>query len=148
MLLIQKLAVLFGVAGLAPFVATLLIMMFWKDMSLIGEKLFYLYSAGILAFMAGAYWTISMQVEERSYPVSPVSAMLLSQFFFLAAALPLLTPWQVQAVVFPLLYILLFLTDYRAMNSYWPAWYIHLRLLLTTVVVACQVIAAVWLYLP
>ena len=148
MLLIQKLAVLFGVAGLIPFIATLLGMIFWPAMSDMAQKLFYLYSAGILAFMAGAYWTVSMQIEERSYPISPVTAMLLSQFFFVAAALTLLTPWMIQAVVFPILYALLYLTDHTAMKGYWPAWYLHLRMVLTSVVLICHVTASVWLFLP
>jgi hypothetical protein len=33
------------------------------------------------------------------------------------------------------------------MRSYWPAWYLKMRLVLTTVVLACQLTVAGWFFL-
>ena len=145
MLAIRPLAMIFGVAGLTPFLAALVLLIFSSDHSAFATQLFYLYSAGILAFLSGVYWPVSMQIGEHSYPLSPIHAMFLSQVFFVSAGLTLLLDWSLQALIFPILYILLWLTDWYAMAGYWPRWYLNLRLLLTTGVVACQVAAATWL---
>lgn len=147
MLAIRPLAITFGIAGLAPFVASLLVMVLSDTWSLMAAQLFYLYSAGIIAFLSGVYWPVSMQIEARSYPMSPITAMALSQVFFVSAGLALLLPWHYQALIYPVLYVLICATDWVAMNGYWPRWYLALRLGLTTVVVACQVGAGVWLFL-
>lgn len=147
MLSIRPLAITFGLAGLIPFLVTLAVMVLSVTHSAFGTQLFYLYSAGILAFLSGVYWPVSMQIGERSYPLSPIHAMALSQVFFVSAGLTLLLDWKLQALIFPVLYILLCLTDWFTMPGYWPRWYLNLRLALTTGVVACQVAAATWLYL-
>ncbi|MEQ6885732.1 DUF3429 domain-containing protein [Salicola sp. Rm-C-2C1-2] len=147
MLAIRPLAFIFGLAGLIPFLATLGVVVFSTHHDALGIQLFYLYSAGILAFLSGVYWPVSMQIGAHSYPLSPIHAMFLSQVFFVSAGVTLLLGWHLQALIFPVLYILLFLTDWFAMPAYWPRWYLHLRLMLTTGVVACQVAAATWLYL-
>ena len=147
MLAIRPLAITFGVAGLVPFVGALLVMVLSETMSLMAAQLFYLYSAGIIAFLSGVYWPVSMQIEPRSYPLSPITAMTLSQVFFVSAGLALLLPWNYQALIYPVLYMLMCATDWIAMKGYWPRWYLTLRLGLTSVVVACQVGAGVWLFL-
>lgn len=147
MLAIRSLAITFGVAGLVPFIAALLVMVLSESMSLMAAQIFYLYSAGIIAFLSGVYWPVSMQIEARSYPISPIIAMALSQVFFISAGLTLLLPWNAQALIFPVLYVLICGTDWVAMKGYWPRWYLTLRLALTTVVVACQVGAGVWLFM-
>jgi len=50
---------------------------------------------------------VSMQIEARSYPLSPITAMALSQVFFVSAGLGLLLPWNYQAVIFPVLFVLM-----------------------------------------
>jgi len=147
MLAIRPLAFTFGLAGLIPFVATLAIMVFSTHHGPLGTQLFYLYSAGILAFLSGVYWPVSMQMGEHSYPLSPIHAMFLSQVFFVSAGLTLLLDWHLQALIFPVLYILLCLADWFTLPGYWPRWYLNLRLMLTAGVVACQAAAATWLYL-
>ncbi|XOZ32602.1 DUF3429 domain-containing protein [Halomonadaceae bacterium KBTZ08] len=147
MLAIRPLAVTFGLAGLIPFLATLSVMVLGSHHDMLATQLFYLYSAGILAFLSGVYWPISMQIGEHSYPLSPIHAMFLSQFFFVSAGLTLLLDWHLQALIFPVLYLLLCLTDCFAMPGFWPSWYLRLRLFLTASVVACQAAAAAWLYL-
>lgn len=147
MLAVRPLAITFGVAGLIPFITALSVMILSESMAPAATRIFYLYSAGIIAFLSGVYWPVSMQIEQRSYPLSPLMAMILSQAYFVGAGLALFMPLSLQAPVFTTLFILLCLTDWLAMGAYWPRWYLSLRLALTTVVVACQVTAAVQLFL-
>src|SRR5690606_7694454 len=100
-----------------------------------------------LAFMAGVYWPLSMQIEQRCYPLSPLSTVLVSQAFFVAAGVGLLLPTLYQVVVYTIAYTALCVVDLRWMKSYWPAWYRRLRLQLTVVVVSCQLLMGGWLLL-
>nr|WP_241264461.1 DUF3429 domain-containing protein [Marinobacter daepoensis] len=140
-------AVFVGLAGLVPFVlgAAGLFLMPASSVSILAW--FYLYSAGILAFMAGIYWPIAMQLEHRTYPQSPLVTMLLSQLFFVAAGLGLLLQTPHKILLYSLAFLLLYLVDVRWMRAYWPGWYLKLRLCLTTVVVACQLTVAGWFFL-
>ncbi|WP_375191572.1 DUF3429 domain-containing protein [Marinobacter sp.] len=142
MISVSRLAVLVGIAGLVPFLAGIfgLFLVPQHSVALLGY--FYLYSAGILAFMAGVYWPIAMQLDNCSYPMSPLMTMLLSQVFFVSAGIGLLLPVTGQIVLYTVAYLGLYLVDARWMRIYWPQWYLRLRLLLTSVVLVCQVIAA------
>jgi len=53
MLAVRPLAIIFGIAGLVPFIAALLVMLLSESMSLMAAQIFYLYSAGIIAFLSG-----------------------------------------------------------------------------------------------
>lgn len=108
---------------------------------------FYLYSAGILAFMAGVYWPIAMQLDNRCYPLSPLIMMLLSQIFFITAGVGLLLSTPAQTLLYTLAYLGLYIADARWMRVYWPAWYLRLRLVLTLVAVTCQLIVGAWFFL-
>lgn len=147
MISVSRLAVLVGIAGLVPFLAGIfgLFLVPQHSVALLGY--FYLYSAGILAFMAGVYWPIAMQLDNCSYPMSPLMTMLLSQVFFVSAGIGLLLPVTGQIVLYTVAYLGLYLVDARWMRIYWPQWYLRLRLLLTSVVLVCQVIAAAWFLL-
>lgn len=147
MISVSRLAVLVGIAGLVPFLAGIfgLFLVPQHSVALLGY--FYLYSAGILAFMAGVYWPIAMQLDNCSYPLSPLMTMLLSQVFFVSAGIGLLLPVTGQIVLYTVAYLGLYLVDARWMRIYWPQWYLRLRLLLTSVVLVCQVIAAAWFLL-
>lgn len=142
MILIQRLAMWVGVAGLVPFVIGALLVGLWGSHREFMLDLFYLYCAGILAFMAGVYWPISLQLGARSYPLSPVTALFLSQGFFVVAGVALLLPTAWTSLVFPLAYVLLFWVDYRAIGPFWPDWYLRLRGGLTAVAVLCQTTVA------
>jgi Kef-type K+ transport system membrane component KefB len=103
---------------------------------------FYIYSAGILAFMAGIYWPLAMQLDNnRCYPLSPLVTMLLSQLFFVSAGIGLLLPVVGQVALYTVAYLALYVVDARWMKVYWPDWYLRLRLGLTSVVLICQVTA-------
>lgn len=143
MIAVARLAFLVGIAGLFPFLAAILSLVVTQYDSAIALHYFYLYSAGILAFMAGVYWPLAMQLDNRCYPLSPLVTMLLSQVFFLSAGIGLLLPTAVQVVLYTLAYLGLYFVDAKWMRVYWPDWYLRLRLGLTTVVLVCQVIAGV-----
>ena len=146
MIAVARLAILVGIAGLIPFIAMIAGLFFMPQHSVALMGYFYLYSAGILAFMAGVYWPIAMQLD-NCYPVSPLVTMLLSQVFFVAAGIGLLLPTSGQILLYTIAYLALYLVDARWMQVYWPAWYLRLRLVLTSVVVACQLSTAAWFFL-
>lgn len=147
MISVARLAVLVGIAGLLPFIAgpAGLFMMPGNSVAILAY--FYLYSAGILAFMAGIYWPISMQLENRCYPLSPLVTMLLSQAFFVTAGIGLLLPTPAQVILYTMAYLALYLVDARWMRIYWPAWYRQMRLVLTAVVLVCQMTVGAWFFL-
>ncbi|SFM56927.1 DUF3429 domain-containing protein [Marinobacter pelagius] len=147
MISVARLAVLVGIAGLIPFIVGTVGLFLMPGNSVAIVAYFYLYSAGILAFMAGIYWPIAMQLENRCYPLSPLVTMLLSQAFFVTAGIGLLLPTAAQVVVYTLAYAALYLVDARWMKIYWPAWYRQMRLMLTTVVLVCQVTVGAWFFL-
>lgn len=147
MIAVARLAIVVGIAGLLPFLAAILglFMMPAQSVNIIGY--FYLYSAGILAFMAGIYWPLAMQLENRCYPISPLVTMLLSQLFFVSAGIGLLLPIAAQILLYTLAYMALYVVDARWMRGYWPDWYLKLRLVLTSIVLLCQVAAGVWFFM-
>ncbi|MBB5321099.1 DUF3429 family protein [Marinobacter oulmenensis] len=148
MIAVARVAILVGLAGLIPFIGGVLGLFLLPDRSVAILAWFYLYSAGILAFMAGIYWPIAMQLEEnRTYPQSPLVTMLLSQVFFVAAGVGLLLETPEKIVLYTLAFALLYLVDVRWMRQFWPDWYLKLRLGLTVVVVSCQVLAGAWFHL-
>jgi hypothetical protein len=141
MIAVARLAILVGIGGLIPFIAAIISLLAMKQDSALILQYFYLYSAGILAFMAGIYWPLAMQLDNRSYPLSPLVTMLLSQLFFVSAGLGLLLPAAGQVILYTLAYIGLYIVDAGWMRVYWPAWYLRMRLGLTSAVVVCQVTA-------
>ena len=147
MIAVARVAILVGLAGLIPFIGGALGLFLLPERSVAILAWFYLYSAGILAFMAGIYWPIAMQLEEnRSYP-NPSGHHLLSQAFFVAAGVGLLLETPGKIVLYTLAFALLYLVDVRWMRQFWPDWYLKLRLGLTVVVVSCQVLAGAWFHL-
>lgn len=144
MIAVARLAVLVGILGLLPFLAAIFCLYSMPSHSVTVIAWFYLYSAGILAFMAGVYWPIAMQLENRCYPLSPLVTMVLSQAFFLAAGLGLLLATRWQIALYTTAYLALYVVDARWMREYWPRWYLRLRLGLTLVVLVCQVAAGAW----
>ena len=147
MIAVARLAIVVGIAGLLPFLAAIVGLFTVPEQSVVIVSYFYLYSAGILAFMAGIYWPLAMQLENRCYPISPLVTMLLSQVFFITAGIGLLLPIAAQIVVYTLAYVALYVVDARWMRGYWPDWYLKLRLAQTAVVLACQVAAGVWFFM-
>jgi hypothetical protein len=144
---VARLAIVVGIAGLLPFLAAVLGLFMVPAKSVVIISYFYLYSAGILAFMAGIYWPLAMQLENRCYPISPLVTMLLSQVFFISAGIGLLLPVAAQIVLYTIAYMALYVVDARWMRGYWPDWYLKLRLVLTASVLLCQVAAGTWFFM-
>lgn len=140
MFVIRRLAMAVGLAGLIPFVAGALSIWLITGHQPMIERLFYLYCAGILAFMAGIYWPISLQLNNCTYPISPPMALALSQGFFLVGGMVFLLPSLSRAMIYPLAYVLLYLVDLKLMPGYWPRWYLRMRGLLTLVAVLAQLV--------
>ncbi|MGC8119753.1 DUF3429 domain-containing protein [Marinobacter sp. VGCF2001] len=147
MIAVARLAILVGIAGLIPFILGVAGLFLMPANSVAIMAWFYIYSAGILAFMGGIYWTIAMQLENRAYPQSPLITMLLSQLFFVAAGIGLLLQTPQKIPLYIVAFLLLYLVDARWMRAYWPSWYLKLRLFLTTIVLLCQMTVAAWFFL-
>ena len=62
--------------------------------------------------------------------------------YIVTMAIPLAAIWIVTIA-----YLALYMVDARWMKVYWPAWYLRLRLVLTSVVLVCQLTAAAWFLL-
>lgn len=147
MISVERLATLVGLAGLIPFIAGVGVLFTLPDYSVDLLGYFYLYSAGILAFMAGVYWPIALQLDNRCYPLSPIVTILLSQVFFITAGIGLVLSTPGQVVLYTLAYLGLYITDARWMRAYWPSWYLRLRFILTLVAVVCQLGVGAWFFL-
>src|SRR5690554_8198402 len=102
MISVARLAVFVGITGLIPFIACVVAILALPQYSVSLLNYFYLYSAGILAFMAGVYWPIAMQLDNRCYQQSPLVTMLLSQVFFVVAGFGLLLSTPAQIAVYTL----------------------------------------------
>ncbi|WP_150911945.1 DUF3429 domain-containing protein [Marinobacter halotolerans] len=146
MIAVARLAILVGILGLIPFLTAIVLLFTMSQNTLDLLHYFYIYSAGILAFMAGIYWPLAMQLDNRCYPLSPLMTMLLSQLFFLSAGIGLLLSPAGQVALYTLAYLGLYVVDARWMRAYWPEWYLRLRLGLTSVVVVCQIVAGLVLF--
>ncbi|WP_152205917.1 DUF3429 domain-containing protein [Marinobacter changyiensis] len=144
MIAVARLAVAIGLLGLLPFILGAASLFYWPEHSVWLTNYFYVYSAGILAFMAGVYWPIAMQLEARCYPLSPLTTMLISQLFFITAGIGLLLPLVWQIVLYPAAFLVLYIIDVHWMHLYWPRWYQKLRLVLTSIAVITQVLVAGW----
>ena len=145
MIAVARVAIAIGLAGLLPFIFGASALFVWPEHSPATVGYYYLYSAGILAFMAGVYWPIALQLENRCYPLSPLYTMLISQLFFITAGVALLLPVTAQMVIYPLAYLGLYVVDAKWMRAYWPTWYLKLRLALTGVAMITQITVAAWL---
>lgn len=141
MIAVARLAVFVGMAGLIPFIAAIILLLTMNHDAAVILHYFYVYSAGILAFMAGIYWPLAMQLDNRCYPLSPLVTMVLSQIFFVSAGVGLLLSGAGQVILYTAAYLALYIVDARWMRVYWPAWYLKMRLGLTSVVVLCQIAA-------
>ncbi|MFE8070966.1 DUF3429 domain-containing protein [Marinobacteraceae bacterium S3BR75-40.1] len=147
MWVVSRLVVTFGLLGLIPFVSGAFAAWWWPELLEWTTSYFLLYSAGILAFMAGVFWPLSMQLEACSYPISPMSALLLSQGFFITAGVGLLLPYTWAIVLYPVAYGVLWLADRGLLKGYWPKWYLRLRALLTAVAILSQALVGVALFI-
>ena len=135
----QKLAKMLGYAGLIPFVFFSVIS--WLDFPLIQAPHYYLmtYAAIILSFMGAVHWGVAMSVknEKANYQLAiSVVPPLLGWF---ALLLPMIYGYSILIISFSLLCLL---DKEQNKRGVFPEWYYPLRVILTTIVVMCLIIAS------
>ena len=139
MIRIPRLALFLGLAGVLPFALPAIALSFGiaAPFGLTWLGVQSLYALTILSFMSGCLWGFAAKAEDgRGYTLSTLPALL--GFFLVLLVLPF-SNGAAQAVnlAFCLLFPALLLLDLRAAKAgQTPPWWMQLRLLLTTLVVA------------
>ena len=132
-----------GYAGLAPFVACALGVLFLDDLLLaLSQRAFLLYSTAILCFLAGTLWGEALPEPQPGQG----AAILISNGMVLFTVFAMLTA---RPLVAALLLMLGYLAQlwYERQSLQRPRWYVNLRTLLTLVAVACHLLFALGLLL-
>jgi hypothetical protein len=137
---IPKSALLLGLAGLIPFLATACALLIGQPAFLAGldARIMLHYGTIILAFMSGVLWGFATKAEGRAaaqgYILSVIPALWA---FFTTMGAPL---QGLYALILGFLGLLGL--DWHFWHSgLAPAWWMHLRLILSAVVLACLAIA-------
>lgn len=124
-----------GYAGLLPFLGLLLLA--WQPVlgsSAQATQLFHIYSALILAFMAGVLWPVLYRPESPTRMAVVAVGFPVISFLGFALLPTLVTPLQA------LLFLALRLSERASgLDRAYPSGYASLRWQLTVVVVACHV---------
>ena len=98
------------------------------------------YAAVILSFMGAIHWGLAMRDEGVSSPLQLGLSVVPPLVGWVALALSPMTSFVVLIIMFAVLYI----ADTRAARlGLAPAWYPHLRLPLTVIVVLSLIVSAV-----
>jgi hypothetical protein len=136
---LQQLAKLLGYAGLIPFIVFSLGT--WVTLPLVDSPHFVLlaYAAIILSFMGAIHWGVAMSRSSKT-----------AQTQLGLSVVPALIGWLALLVVPVYGYLLLilcfsalFLADKSASKAgLFPDWYLPMRMVLTTIVVLCLIVAA------
>ena len=136
-------ALALGLAGVLPFASCVILSLiadpFWENGI---RNVAYTYSLTILSFMAGCIWAFAAPHNDiQGLALSTVPA-LLGWVSYLLVPLRILNPEQVFYTL-AVLFVLLLTLDFRAARlGQTPAWWISLRLLLTSLVTPCILILA------
>ena len=136
----QQLALWYGYFGLIPLLAlSVLLVIPVMDSSLL-RAAYDSYSAIILAFMAGIYWSLALQGQGPACPARLMRAsILLALWGWFALALPEVF----RAMAFMLGFCVLYGIDRYVLEDLWSTAYLTMRGRLTLVVIATQVVVAV-----
>lgn len=137
---VESNAKIYGYSGLIPFVGLSLWIATGIAQVELSRLLFDVYSAVILAFMAGIYWPLSLREEVPSCPSRLMSASI---FLALLAWLALILPEIARALLLANGYALLYAIDRFVLSDIWSSSYLRMRAHLTAVVIASQLIVAV-----
>jgi hypothetical protein len=136
---LQQLAKLLGYAGLIPFIVCSLGT--WVTLPLVHDPHFVLmsYAAVILSFMGAIHWGIAMtrssDIELAELGLSVIPALIGWLALLLAAAYGY--------ILLIVCFSVLFLADRSVSKAgLLPDWYLPMRVILTTIVVLCLLIAA------
>ncbi|EED33180.1 conserved hypothetical protein [gamma proteobacterium NOR5-3] len=137
----MRLMQLLGLAGLAPFLAAALGVMFLDDLLLaISQRTFLLYSTAILCFLGGTLWgeTLPEPTVGQGAPI------LISNGIVVFAVLAMLTAQPLLAALLLMLGHLMLLWYERQLPQR-PLWYTRLRSWLTFVAVISHLMFSVGL---
>lgn len=138
----QTAAELLGYSGLLPFIA--LAAMVAGELKLPGfDELSALaaYGALILSFLGGISWGLAVGAASPS-PLERRTLFVASVIPSLIAWLAVLLPFELGIWILVAAFVLVYLHDRRvAAEGIYAAWFARLRLVLTSVAVACMVLA-------
>ena len=125
--------------GLLPFFAGALSPWIFSDYESIAVELFFIYSAIILAFLAGVVWASVLLKDEAHNTRHLHMAITLSLFPLLAALLPDLYKIGLMFIGF----LLLLFWEKLFLNHLYANWYQQMRHKITFIVVACHMLT-IW----
>lgn len=134
---VRRTAQWLGFAGLLPFIAALLYVLFAQSTSLVVSGLT-LYALAIVSFLAGAWWGIALLRREPAVLVSSNVMVIVAW-----AGVWLLGPGSAMMLLAMLLLLSLFLEGHYRIFSPQPGYYRRMRKRLTWVAAACLVLVAV-----
>ena len=122
--------------GLLPFFAGALTPWVFADYESIAVELFFIYSAIILAFLAGVVWASVLLKDEPHNTRHLHMAVTLSLFPLIAALLPALFKIGLMLLGF----LLLLFWEKLFLNHLYANWYQQMRHKITFIVVACHML--------
>lgn len=143
---IPRTALILGLAGVLPFAATALApFLGLEEPSGLGWSFHLLiYGLMILAFMSGCIWAFAARADDAlGYGLSTVPALFGAGLLMLGIPFGIVTDRETAAML-AIGFVALLGLDLRAARlGQTPEWWIRLRVLLTSLVVACLLIGAV-----
>lgn len=134
----NKIIIWLGHAGLLPFVAAAV--MIWYDYNLFSIdtfRAFYIYSIMIFAFLCGTWWGLAFATQNTSLAL--VLWLSSNVLFVIAFLVTILSAPSYALIVMTLAYIALLLAELQFRDIPVDKTYRHMRIILTTVVVASHV---------
>ena len=136
---LERMAKTLGYAGLIPFVV--FSTGTWMTLPLMdnAHAALMTYAAIILSFMGAIYWGLAMSQNSSHANLQLAGSVVPALLGWLALLIPMLYGYGLLALSFVVLY---FADRLAGDKGLVPSWYLPMRLKLTTVVVACLVIAA------
>lgn len=130
----------YGYFGLLPFIVFSALSLADSDPDGIWRFAYDSYSAVILAFMAGVYWSMSLRGDTAAHASR---LMAIAVTLAMLAWVNLVLPGLLRAMSFALAFYLLYLIDRYVLTDYWPADYLLMRGHLTMIVVGSQLLLIV-----
>ena len=137
---VKRLANILGYAGLIPFIVFSVLSV--VDFKSVIDPHLYLttYAAIILSFMGAIHWGVAMVSEDtlsaRQLGISVIPPLL----GWIALLLPTVYGYSLLIISFSLLCML---DKHYHMQKAFPAWYYPMRVILTSIVVLCLILAAI-----
>ena len=140
---LERIAKILGYAGLIPFIV--FSAGTWMTLPLMenAHTALMTYAAIILSFMGAIHWGLAMSQSSSHANLQLAGSVIPALLGWLALLIPMLYGYGLLALSFVLLYFADMLAGDKGL---FPSWYLPMRVILTAVVVACLVIAALSVY--